>query len=373
MATKADFIGFEFAGVHSSDLNIVRVSDGDRFEEELIPEVKDITVEVPGMHGEYFFGSTYGTRTFSVKIAFDALTEEQLRKLKRVYGRRQIGELIFDECPYKRYMAKIESPIELSYICFDEPKKRVVGTDIGDERYGVRWITHQEVDPETEEIITPGERERIYPYEILPGTQRIYKGEGTLSFKAYFPFAKSKFKVLPAADIDSDWAVSSGIMTAAEYAIIDKYIPVESIEEGESTTDWSNGTINIYNAGDLSTGFRLYLPAAALNQTTTLTYKARALQSESSDILVLSAITLKNGDIGILVDTNSELVIGVSEFGYNQDGNAVYKTSGNLYNKYITSGYFFKFEPNDLKTDGATLEISGGAEGIEIFYDYLYF
>ena len=76
-----DFTGFEFGGVHSSDLGITRVSGGDRYDEQLHPEIKDRTVEVPGLNGEYYFGSDFGTRTFDIEIAFDLLTEELFRKL----------------------------------------------------------------------------------------------------------------------------------------------------------------------------------------------------------------------------------------------------------------------------------------------------
>ena len=312
MVTKADFIGFEFAGKHSSDLGIIRTSDGDRFSEQLTPEIKDITVEVPGMHGEYFFGSTYGNRTFEVQIAYDHLTEEQFREMRKLYGRRNMGELIFDERPYKKYLAKIESPIELSYICFDEPKRKIVGINDNDKRYGVRVvdripITETVVDEDTQEEteIETGEyeiqRERIYPYELEEGTERIYKGDGSISFVCYFPFAKSVYKQIPISEEESDWVISSGLLTTAEYATIDKY-------------DNETGIINVYNAGDVPTGFRLYIPFDAGAESTlepiTLTYK-NILGAQMADILSIEAITKKDNDVGILIDTNNGLIIGV--------------------------------------------------------------
>lgn len=401
MATKADFIGFEFAGKHSSDLGIVRTSDGDRFNESLTPEIRDITVEVPGMHGEYFFGSTYGDKTIEVQIAFDHLTEQQFREMRKLYGRRNVGELIFDERPYKKYLAKIESPIELSYICFDEPKRKIVGINDNDKRYGVRVvdripITETVVDEDTQEEIEieTGEyeiqRERIYPYEREEGTERIYKGDGSISFVCYFPFAKSVYKQIPISEVESDWVISSGLLTATEYATIDKY-------------DNETGIINVYNAGDVPTGFRLYIPFDAGAESTlepiTLTYK-NISNAEMADILSIEAITKKDNDVGILIDTNNGLIVGVKpqlttetsivydsqtgalvnaeaqnvEVGitYDINGNAQYSTSGNIYNEYVEAGDFFKLQPN-LKNDGATIEITGGKEGIEIFYDYLYF
>ena len=354
-----DFLGFEFGGISSQELGITRVSGGDRYDEELQPEIKDITAEVPGINGEYYFGSTFGTRTFDIEIAYDSLTEEQFRNLRRIFGTKDIKKLIFDERPYKYYMVKIGSPIELSYICFDEPKRT-----IGEERDGIRFVRPASIGESTIGDSVAGEdpvREQVTPYEYdYDHKERIYKGEGKISFTAYFPFAKSNFKVLPKPgnkyyEGSEGWADFSGILSEEEYSNIDTY---------------NNGVINIYNAGDINTGFRLYLPAAVCETATTLTYKVDNFTVTAQ--LILDPMTLKENDIGVLIDTNSQLIIGVSEFGIDQSGNNIYTTSGNLYNQYVNSGYFFQLEPN-LLYNYSTIEITGGDEGIYIFYDYLYF
>ena len=89
-----DFTGFTFGGVHSSDLGIIRVSGGDRYDEQLHPEIKDRTAEVPGLNGDYYFGSDFGPRSFDIEIAFDSLTEEQFRKLRRVFGTKDIKQFL---------------------------------------------------------------------------------------------------------------------------------------------------------------------------------------------------------------------------------------------------------------------------------------
>ncbi len=341
-----DFIGFSFAGIHCNELGITRVSEGDRYSEMLHPEINDIVADVPGMDGEYYFGSTYGKRNITVPIAFDSITEEQFRKIRQLFGRRQIGELIFDERPYKKYLAKIESPIELSYVCFDE----YIRTPSTEGVEGIQWET----------VDDTRRRKTIYPYTRSETQQRVYKGDGQIEFICYFPFAKSVYKVLP-ADNES-WAVSSGILSADERATnnIDLY---------------DNGTINVYNAGDIPTGFRLYIPAVQDTNNSvvgaiTLSYMSNFFATP--EVLSLKTMTMKGNDVGVIIDTNNNLVIGVSEFSYDQDMNASYTTSGNLYNEYIDSGYFFKLQPND-RTDNASIQIAGGIAGIEIFYDYLYF
>lgn len=393
-----DFTGFSFGDWHSTDpetgvVEVIRVSSGDRYEEQLHPEIKDRTAEVPGVNGEYFFGSDFGTRTFDIEFAFDHLTEVQFRQLRKTFGTKEIKELIFDERPYKYYMAKLESPVELSYVCFDEPKRVVVGTADNDKRYGVRVAnrtttsnTEQVVDEETGETTevttytTTIERERIYPYETREGKERIYKGEGKMTLVCYFPFAKSNFKVLPEQgqayyEGSEEWAVSSGLLSNAAYTSnYDTYIAPEQPEGSEEPPE--TPYINVYNPGDVETGFRMYIPFNGWSDgAVTLSYRQNASDT-FADVLVINKPTPQRyggtvnnplNDIGILIDTNNGLITGVSAASDNS-----ITTTGNLYNKYVEAGHFFKIQPYELD-DEATITITNGNGGIKIFYDYLYF
>ena len=143
---KGDYMGFTYNNRHSSDLGIVRTSDGSRFNENLLPTMQDKTVQVPGGDGTYYFGSYFTQRQFSVSFAFDSLTEKQLTELKAHFGDKQIHDLIFDETPYKVYSAKVTGTATIKHIPFAE----------GD-------------------------------------TNRLYKGEGTIQFTCYYPFARCRF------------------------------------------------------------------------------------------------------------------------------------------------------------------------------------
>ena len=396
---RGDFTGFSFGKTHTEDLGIVRVSGGDRYEEQLHPEIKDITAEVPGMDGQYYFGSTYGTKTFDLELAFDSLTERQFRQLRQVFGTRKIEKLIFDEEPYKYYLAKLESPIELSYVCFDE------------EDYEWDKISR----PVSEgggyyPGISKDEAGNAIPFEYKKPTgnkRRVYKGEGKITFVCNYPFAKSEYKQLPKVYIKTkdteivqgksyyqksgteyelvdnpieaqlgqyyelvddggdSWAVSSGILSAESY-------------QQQQLDQCRNGVIPIYNPGDLPTGFRLYVPAAALanDLTIKLAYIAESPEKNIAQ-LQLSAITqLKDAsEQGVLIDTNNQLIVGVTSIG------DVIETSGNLYNEYIKAGYLFKIPSMDAleNADGSTndpsyaIKINSNNQDIEIFYDYLYF
>lgn len=153
---KGDFIGFTFNNIHSSSLGIHRVNKGDRAEEALLPVSKDTTVERTGADGTFFFGSKYTQRVFDFEIAYDDMTEAEKQRLSEEWYDGKIHDLIFDEVPYKIYSAKINGQPKLNFICFDD--------DNG---------------------------------------QRIYKGEGTVSFICYTPFARSRYKYLDQYTIDS--------------------------------------------------------------------------------------------------------------------------------------------------------------------------
>ena len=56
---SGDFLGFTLGDVHSSQLNITRVSVSDRYEDNLLANFKDTTVEVPGGDGMYYWNTFY--------------------------------------------------------------------------------------------------------------------------------------------------------------------------------------------------------------------------------------------------------------------------------------------------------------------------
>ena len=140
---QGDFLGFQLGEDHSYKLNITRISTNDRYQDTLLPQFQDAVVQVPGGDGTYYWDTYYTQKPIQIDFAFDDLRDEDLRKLRQMFSSRDIKPLIFDEFPYKKYMVKCAQPPILKYIPFD----------------------HLEF--------------------------RIYKGEGTVQFVAYYPFAFS--------------------------------------------------------------------------------------------------------------------------------------------------------------------------------------
>ena len=149
-----DFLAFSFNGLHSwDDFKIYRTISGDRHDLPTVGQIKDITVEVPGGDGLYYFESFHREKKFSISFAFDNLTEIQLSRLKQWLNGKELGDLWFEEAPYKVYTAKVTGKPTLKVIPFERVKKETSSGTL---------------------------KEYIETY---------YKGEGNVEFTAFWPYA----------------------------------------------------------------------------------------------------------------------------------------------------------------------------------------
>lgn len=138
-----DFRGFRFGKVHSSDLNLEVVSTSNKYENRVLPAPTDTTVDIPGGDGQYYFGSIYKNREITVNVAFENVSEQIYRKIRQLFATDKPQDLVFDEEPYKTWKAKLKSKPDFKSLCF--------------------------TDKETGE--------------------RVYKGDGKLTFICYYPYA----------------------------------------------------------------------------------------------------------------------------------------------------------------------------------------
>lgn len=136
-----DFLGFRFGQVHSKDLHLIVVSSSNRYQKTELPTLKDYTKEIAGGDGTYYFGQTFTKQEFTVNVAFNEVDESTWRKISQLFSNDKPQDLVFDELPFKTYKAKLSAKPEFKFICFNKDG------------------------------------------------QRVYKGEGTLKFICYDPFA----------------------------------------------------------------------------------------------------------------------------------------------------------------------------------------
>ena len=329
---KGDFIGFTIGDYHSSDLVIIRASDGSRFNENLLPNFSDKTAKIPGRDETLYFRTEYDKKEFPISFAFDSLSESQLLLLKKVLGKKELQNLIFDEYPYKIYKVKAASPPNLKFICFEE------------------------------------------------NNERVYKGEGSVTFVAYYPFAKSRFKykedynylTIPewkyAIDNKDEWLLASGIRGRNEFSNTADKIPYGTFtctqlrynlaeNTGEEQIIVSNGMgkeevlenlpedsfysfggefkTRLYNPGDLETYFKLIVNTIGSGYE--LFYSIN-LKIQNKEEIIGQLITEK---IPLIEEDEYGFILN----GYNhliESTNSLGEKNGKILNQYIKKGEFFK-------------------------------
>lgn len=338
---RGDFIGFTIDGIHSSQLGIIRVSDGSRFTESLLPAFSDKTIQIPGGDGMYYFGREYGSRSFSINIAYDSLREEQIRKIRQIFYEKKTHELVFDEYPYKIFDVVIQNPPQIKFLCFDD--------DFG---------------------------------------KRVYKGEGTLSFICYNPYAKAKYKfledysgtitnTLPQEVISwyrrdsnlDEWIASSGIIS--KYQTVFSGDISADIEIDKFAVVFGNNGFYTYNPSDIAVPFKMAIVFPSGRKLTTFSLSLKEVSSGLEKRIVFDTITAENGDNGILIDGERGIVVGSA----GTTAKEIFKNSPtkNLYNRCIKSGTFF-----DIPNTGELEWLACGASqkdpdkiGIQYNYKYL--
>ena len=275
----ADFTGFYFNHIHSSTYNIYRTSNGSRFEEGLIPDFEDYSVSVAGGRGELYQGRKFKSIPFKIPIAFDHLTERNLRELRNWLVPDQLLPLQFDERPYKTYFVKLSSRPTLSYVCFLE-EEETEGYSGGPTEFEPEFDGFSKNPPDW------SEQEPHHPISFTTSPishgnkRRIYKGEGELSFIAYDPMGfcaddshkmdikrglqftsgvnwQSLSSYTPFKDLNgyvTEWGSVSGLYP--DIKIKDRNI--NKMMRGDDEGDNAVFYIPLYNPGDEETDFQLY-------------------------------------------------------------------------------------------------------------------
>lgn len=308
---KDDYIGFTYAGKHSSQFGIFSVSSGDRYMRTLSPEFSDSVTNVNGRDETYYFGTTYNRRSFQLHCAFDSVTEQEYREMRLWLRTDTISPFTFDEIPYIQFFAKVASPPQFSFITFED-------------EYG----------------------------------DRIYKGEIQASFTCYDGYGYSVSKwlneytdaapqdgndiYLMASNVE-EWAQSSRLQPRRKYA-------------NYSFDTYTSQKMQVYNGGDLPAHFILEI------DITGKPVKELKLKLEDKYI----TIDLSKLPDGILkIDTKKRLVTLI----YQGDEGEVTE----IINDYITAGDFFLIPVSEKITDVKLLDFgTSNFASVNIDYRYRY-
>ena len=140
------FTEFSFNGHCCSEYHLIRVSDGSRYNEIIMPTISDKTAELNRIDGTMLFDTHHKQKQFSINVAFDTLTEQDIRNIRQWLKCDVVGDLVFGEDEERIYQVKVSNAPSFKYICFEK------------------------------------------------NGERVYKGEGTISLICYIPYAHSKQK-----------------------------------------------------------------------------------------------------------------------------------------------------------------------------------
>ena len=324
---RGSYLGFTYNGKHSSEFGIVRTSTSNRYDDNLLPNKNVKTTAVPGGDGAYYFGSNYTQRQFTVQFAFDALSDVQLRKMRQWLGTGQIHDLIFDEFPYKVYSAVVTGNATAKHLCFDE------------------------------------------------GNGVVYKGDGSIQFTCYFPFARSRYKWLSDYTITNipEWGGEDFYNNTAEWATGSRLLSTQGSIDVPVVSGGGDLRIPIRNMGDIAVDWALYIDANLASRGIQLRYGVANIYPDKQ--LFIDAISgLNNSNEGVIINSKTRLI-------------QKYKLINNkkipqntLYNHFITSGDFFQIPvtTNDTTTNDLfyIIKLTGDSlttSQANLEYDYLYY
>lgn len=240
---KESFVGFTIDGVHSSSLGIIRTIDSmmplstTGFQDVINPKI--------GADGEIWYNTTYTKKDIPINFAFDGITEAQLAQIKSLFNSKKLITLILDEEPYKVWMVKPSQSATMSQLCFD-----------------------------------------------ING-QRLYRGEGSVTFTSQLPYAKCpflykeeycgvlfddeedpfRFMVSYTNNAENDFE-SSFSSDKSGYGALYYLIPRNlnewkndiNLPEQKDQFKITNTRIDIHNPGDIPVGFKVYFEGGQVNQ-----------------------------------------------------------------------------------------------------------
>lgn len=117
---EKEFIDFEFAGKHIGEFDMVAVVDGDRYSSHATAPFDDLTTEINGVDGQYYWGSRYKAYEYSYSLATDGITEKTWQQFKNHFQPGKYGTL--HECTYigRSAQARVNSQPEFKFVAFQK-------------------------------------------------------------------------------------------------------------------------------------------------------------------------------------------------------------------------------------------------------------
>lgn len=371
----SDYIGFTYNGVRSTDLGILRISNGSRYTESLFPTSSDKIAIAPGANETYYWGSQDTQKTFSIEFAFDNLKEHQLKNLKALMGDKHLYPIVFDERPYMEYYVKSTGNSTLSYVPFYEKNNRVYkgeGTlqlvsyfPYGRLRRTSDGTPMNLLSQYNSETMPQWKFEQVTYKNFIPNQiyfvkeGNIYKPITTVDMYdeavESFDFMTGKFGNFYHGGNINEWYVASGLNN------LENYTDKEGNKITFNTLVEEKNYIYVYNPGDMPSPFNLTFIPEGTCEITLQGKKDYATDAQLQFVIE----KLKPGDAKIRVNTKLNLIEGLDSSNL---------TTGNIYNEGIRGGQFFHVP---VTTDFSKVNVigfthRGTVKDVKIDYVYLY-
>ena len=361
MEQKGSFIGFTFGNVHSSKLGILRACDSSRYEMQLTSPIQDVLVNLETIDGQYYYGSKYTSRELTIPFAFYGMTDFQLSRLKQILNDKKIHPLILDEDPYKVWSAKLTGTAISKHTCFENNKTRfycgegsftfIAYYPFARSRY---QYLEEYVDIKVPEWIEEGSillgddgTNAIYPAILQYNFDENEDTASLISFETDFQLWLEEMELL--IDTDKDlFGINSAIQFFKEPGIYNNFEEWRETSKIPSNKDYGqyNGmAYKLYNAGDIRMPFKAFFPSNI----------GSVYMNCDGKSISLSGVTPKKGDSYIVIDGWSQTIYGCD---------ANYNKTKNTYNEKITGGTFFDLPLGEIEL------VTNMAAKLE--YNYLY-
>ena len=372
---RGSWLGFTYNGIHSSTLGITRISNN-RYTDNIIPIVKDTTSTIEGIDGMKYWGSKYTKRVITVPFAFQNMSRVQLSKLISFGQAKIIGDLIFDEAPYKVYSAKITGQALLKYLTFQDDEEEYYNGEgsftftcyypyarsryVWQEDYTLEnipeWQSDEDFYSSNTKLNTSGNL--FYDFDIEQPINGILQG-----LDSEFSWVQPSNLLEPCNFIEDITDNSSIILfkyATSSYINYNDWIEASKIPSREAygKYDETNHTLTLYNAGDIQMPIRIWF---ALDQiicsNISITNENQTLNIYIQSRLIQPSITHAGADQWIVIDMGNKCI---------EAYDALRRPTGRVYNQYAFGNYF------TLPLGESTIGINSPSAPSQIEFNYLY-
>ena len=120
------FISFSFGGQYIQDFGIIRVTEGQRMQNNLYSDFEDLTQEYNVLNGQFYWGTHLKPLVFQYLLSTDGMTQTQLDKFKAWFAPGKIRQLVRAQHPNRGILARVQAPPVMNMLAFQGRQKKVI-------------------------------------------------------------------------------------------------------------------------------------------------------------------------------------------------------------------------------------------------------